>query len=275
MNQKLGEIIARLRKEKGMTQEDLARELNITYQAVSKWENGISSPDIFNIKALAQLFGVSIDALFGLELLPDQNETEPATADDGLEMIGPDFSGTDDNNTLVKEERGTVFEDCKQGQSTQAQFCPWADDDTLRVVMYRGQKLLSFEEVRSGLLAKRVQLEYHGEALNVSSCCDVLCGPVSGNISADGDVNCDTVYGSVSAGGDVNCDDIGASVSAGGDVNCDDVGGDIRCGGDVDCGAVVGSVSAGGDVDCGSVGGNVSAAGDVDCGGVAGSVYKG
>ena len=39
MNEKLGEIIARLRKEKGMTQDDLAKELNISYQAVSKWEN--------------------------------------------------------------------------------------------------------------------------------------------------------------------------------------------------------------------------------------------
>ena len=46
MNNILGENIARLRKEKGMTQEDLARELNISYQAVSKWENGVSFPVI-------------------------------------------------------------------------------------------------------------------------------------------------------------------------------------------------------------------------------------
>ena len=78
MNNILGENIARLRKEKGMTQEDLARELNISYQAVSKWENGISSPDISNIKLLAQFFGVSIDMLFGLELLPDREAEAPA-----------------------------------------------------------------------------------------------------------------------------------------------------------------------------------------------------
>lgn len=42
MNQTLGNTIARLRKEKGLTQEQLASELSISYQAVSKWENGDS-----------------------------------------------------------------------------------------------------------------------------------------------------------------------------------------------------------------------------------------
>ena len=271
MNEKLGEIITHLRKEKGMTQEDLAKELNITYQAVSKWENGISSPDISNIMALAQLFGVSIDTLFGLELLPDKTENCVVDADDAIEKV----DASSEEKYMVEEDRDNDFPEEDPDNFANKQAVPWSDDDTLRVVMYRGQKLLSFEEVKTGLLARKVQLEYHGEALNVSSCCDVSCGIVSGNVSAEGNVNCDAVYGSVSAGGDVNCDGIGASVEAGGDVNCDDVGGDIRCGGYVDCGSVVGSVSAGGDVDCGSVAGNVTAAGDVDCGGVAGNVYRG
>ena len=45
MNESIGTIIMRLRKEHGMTQEQLANALGITFQAVSKWENGISSPD--------------------------------------------------------------------------------------------------------------------------------------------------------------------------------------------------------------------------------------
>ena len=271
MNEKLGEIIARLRKEKGMTQDDLAKELNISYQAVSKWENGISSPDISNIIALAQLFGVSIDTLFGLELLPDKTENCVVDADDAIEKV----DASSEEKYMVEEERDNDFAEEYPENFVNMQAVPWADDDTLRVVMYRGKRLLTYEEVKNGMFARKIQLEYHGEALNVSSCCDVSCGSVSGSVSADGDVNCAAVYGSVHAGGDVNCDSIGATVNAGGDVNCDDVGGDIRSGGDVDCGAVVGSVSAGGDVDCGSVGGNVTAAGDVDSGGVAGSVYKG
>lgn len=274
MNEKLGEIIARLRKEKGMTQEDLARELNISYQAVSKWENGISSPDISNIKAIAQLFGVSIDSLFGLELLPEKDNNRFADADDAIKKTENTFAASDEKQ-IVKDERDNAFAEEYPSEDAYLKAASWADDDTLRVVMYRGKRLLTYEEVKNGMFARKIQLEYHGEALNVSSCCDVSCGSVSGSVSADGDVNCAAVYGSVHAGGDVNCDSIGATVNAGGDVNCDDVGGDIRSGGDVDCGTVVGSVSAGGDVDCGSVGGNVTAAGDVDSGGVAGSVYKG
>ena len=84
MNNILGENIARLRKERGLTQEDLAKELNISYQAVSKWENGVSSPDISNIMQLARFFGVSIDMLFGMELTP-QREDAPIEALDSAE----------------------------------------------------------------------------------------------------------------------------------------------------------------------------------------------
>ena len=108
MNEKLGEIIARLRKEKGMTQEDLARELNISYQAVSKWENGISSPDISNIKAIAQLFGVSIDSLFGLELLPEKDNNRFADADDAIKKTENTFAASDEKQ-IVKDERDNAF----------------------------------------------------------------------------------------------------------------------------------------------------------------------
>ena len=42
MNETMGQIIRRLRKEKNLTQEELAQQLNVTNQAVSKWENGVS-----------------------------------------------------------------------------------------------------------------------------------------------------------------------------------------------------------------------------------------
>lgn len=57
--------IARHRKLLGMTQEQLAGRLGVTYQAVSKWENGQSCPDIMLIPLLADLFGITIDELFG------------------------------------------------------------------------------------------------------------------------------------------------------------------------------------------------------------------
>ncbi len=46
MKNNIGANIVRYRKESNLTQEELAKQLNITYQAVSKWENGQSTPDI-------------------------------------------------------------------------------------------------------------------------------------------------------------------------------------------------------------------------------------
>lgn len=63
----LGNRIAALRKEMGMTQEALARQLDVTNQSVSKWESDQCCPDILLLPKIADIFGVSMDALFGRE----------------------------------------------------------------------------------------------------------------------------------------------------------------------------------------------------------------
>ena len=65
MNETMGQIIRRLRKEKNLTQEELAIQLNVTNQAVSKWENDSGLPDISQVVPLSVVFGVSTDVLFG------------------------------------------------------------------------------------------------------------------------------------------------------------------------------------------------------------------
>lgn len=59
----MGEIIAVLRRERGMTQKELADRLNITDKAVSKWERGLVLPDTAAIPKLAEIFGVSVEEL--------------------------------------------------------------------------------------------------------------------------------------------------------------------------------------------------------------------
>ena len=59
----IGQNIARLRKQKGITQEQLAEICNVSPQAVSKWENDNSCPDVTLLKLLARTFGVSVDEL--------------------------------------------------------------------------------------------------------------------------------------------------------------------------------------------------------------------
>ena len=66
--QVLSERILALRKEKGLTQEALAGQLGVSFQAVSKWENGQSCPDIALLPLLAEIFEVPIDGLFGKEI---------------------------------------------------------------------------------------------------------------------------------------------------------------------------------------------------------------
>lgn len=61
---KIGENIRALRLQKGLTQEQVAQQLGVTYQAVSKWENDTNTPDIGLLPEIAALFGVTIDALF-------------------------------------------------------------------------------------------------------------------------------------------------------------------------------------------------------------------
>lgn len=59
----IGETIASLRKNKGMTQNELAEKMNVTDKAVSKWERNLSCPDVNTISKLADILGVSVEEL--------------------------------------------------------------------------------------------------------------------------------------------------------------------------------------------------------------------
>ena len=66
----MGEIISTLRKEKGMTQKELADQLNITDKAVSKWERDVACPDTQTIPKLAQILEVSVEELMNAQAVP-------------------------------------------------------------------------------------------------------------------------------------------------------------------------------------------------------------
>ena len=63
MNETIGSRIARCRKDMGLTQEELAVKLGVSSQAVSKWENDISCPDISLLPQLCRTLGTTIDEL--------------------------------------------------------------------------------------------------------------------------------------------------------------------------------------------------------------------
>ena len=229
MNETMGAIIARLRKQKGLTQEQLANELGISYQAVSKWETGNSCPDIATLPLLAELFGVSIDELFGFGSPAEEPEEQ------ALPPVEPEFAAP-------------------------ARELPWPDDDSFYAVLYHGHRLIGSQaEDRRALQAQqRFCFQYEGPAQDVNSVFDLeIEGEVYGNACAGGDLHCGNVGGGVEADGDVSCDSVGGAVNAGGDVSCDSVGGAVNAGGDVTCDAVYGNINAGGGVKCDDVQGKV------------------
>ena len=72
-----GTMIATLRKEKDVTQLDLARKMGVTDKAVSKWERDLSFPDISSLPKLAEELGVTVDEL--LKAKTEKPERESAT----------------------------------------------------------------------------------------------------------------------------------------------------------------------------------------------------
>lgn len=76
MKETMGQIIRRLRKERNLTQEELAEQIGVTFQAISKWENDAGMPDISQVVPLATVFNVSTDVLFGICGTNDSEEVK-------------------------------------------------------------------------------------------------------------------------------------------------------------------------------------------------------
>ena len=70
MENNIGNFIAQKRKELGFTQKELADRLNISFQAISKWEKGNGTPDISLLPQIAGILNTSVDALIGYSRAP-------------------------------------------------------------------------------------------------------------------------------------------------------------------------------------------------------------
>ena len=81
--QKTGALIAAARKEKGLTQEQLAKQLHISHTTVSKWERGLGFPEVSLLEPLAAALGLTLDQLFKGEEAPvkieQTEETQPTS----------------------------------------------------------------------------------------------------------------------------------------------------------------------------------------------------
>ena len=74
--QTFGATISALRKEKGLTQLELARQMGVTDKAVSKWERNLSFPDVASLPKLAEVLGTSVDELLEVKTAAQEEPTE-------------------------------------------------------------------------------------------------------------------------------------------------------------------------------------------------------
>lgn len=219
-----GQRIAQLRRDSGMTQEALAQKLGITNQAVSKWESDQCCPDIMQLPLLAELFGISLDALFG------RSQTEKVT-----QCSVADLPWEDDNSL-----RAVCFLGHKLLEVQELSRY----NEKLEKVQ------LNFQGTVTDV--KSVYSVYcPGTAIggNVKAGDGITCGDVGGDVKAGDGVTCGDVKGSVTAGDSVTCGSIGANAKAGDSIECTgNVGGNASAGGEIHCGKIEGAARAGGNI---------------------------
>ena len=193
----IGTQIAQYRKDKGITQEALANQLNVTNQAVSKWESDQCCPDIQMLPKLADLFDITIDALFERETIhSDSAKRIPWRNDDSFHIAL--YHG---HKLLTSSAHAGKF-----------------------VFQYKGL---------AKNISSAISVECGDVQGNVDAGTDVKCGNIGGKVDAGTDVYCGNVGGHVDAGADVYCGNVAGSVDAGADVTCGDVKGNIDAGGTV------------------------------------------
>ncbi len=91
-----------LRKQKGLSQEELAGRLNVSRQTISKWEVGESAPDMDNLVSISELFGVSLDELV-LDKTPEQEQPSVQVVRSELYSDIKEHVLTDDNKKKAKK----------------------------------------------------------------------------------------------------------------------------------------------------------------------------
>ena len=178
INSILAKNISLYRKQKSLTQEQLAELIGVSYQAVSKWETEKCLPDITVLPKLSDVFECNIDDL---------------------------FSKTSNCNNIID----------------------WEDDDTIRCVVFKGNKLLKASIPTDYQELKKITFEIEGDAKSIECQCNLsVNGSVSGGATSNGEI----IIGGNLSGGVNCCGDVTAGFHISGGINAN---GDVIVGGNL------------------------------------------
>ena len=203
----LADNITFYRKKKGLTQEALANKLGISFQAVSKWENEQSCPDILMLPLLAEIFEIPIGAFFssGIYENSDYNESNLPWPDD---------------ETL----RAVIFKGHKLLESNEEiyNFTFTLKGEPLNVISYCN---IICENIKESATADN----------------DIKCeGDIEGNATAGNNINCTKgINGATSAGNNIECaGNINGGANAGNNISCENINGAAMTGNGINCNTI-------------------------------------
>lgn len=226
MEIKISEVIRNKRREMNVSQESLAEAFGITVQAVSKWETGLSYPDITLLPQIAEYFHISLNELFFgvkeekaiLGTLPDDDEMRIIQCC-GRKIMKADSSVKNDPFELIIPDNEAVIN-----------FSVWG--------------------------SANIEGDVSG---NVSAGAGLSCANVGGDASAGAGLCCADVGRNAEAGAGLTCGPVGGDVDSGSSVTCGTVNGNVNAGNTVKCGSVGGDVEVGSDLECENISGDVTA----------------
>ena len=164
----IGENIARFRKLKGWTQAELGEKLGVSNQAVSKWESGMTSPDVMLLPALADVFGCYIDELFSREIKTEIHYDHCA-----------EFPWADDNTIRIFQTEGKKIMKSQEVNTCMEVTFPRNCNETTR---------------------QYFKVEVLGNLMSDSS--------INGDVVCHGYIDCHEINGDVSAQGSITAYEI-------------------------------------------------------------------
>jgi transcriptional regulator with XRE-family HTH domain len=246
LNDNLKNNLCKLRKDRGVTQDVLAAALDISVQAISKWETGVSLPDIMQLPRIAKFYGVTIDYLFYHE-----GNDQP--------IINGNIP--DDNKMRIIQFYGNKMLNAEL----------WDRDKTILLKIP--------DEFRNSYPGLQLNTEIWGNADirgDVSGYVEcgggLNCGNIGQYVEAGGGINCGNIGQYAECGSGMNCGNIGQNAESGGSINCGNIGGNVECGGSINCGDIAGDAQNGNDISCNNIGGKVTCEGNIRCKEIKGDV---
>ena len=231
MEIKISEVIRNNRKKADISQETFAEAMGVSVQAVSKWETGMSYPDITMLPKISEYFKISIDELFFGE--------NPAVEYGGIPNDG--------KLRIIQFLGSKMLKKSNYDRNVRIMLeIPEFPDKVINAEIWGSADI-------DGNIGGSVTA---GDGIN--------CGSVGGSVSAGDGINCGSVGGDVAAGDGINCGSVGGDVTAGDNVQCGNIGRNVNAGCDINCVDIYGNAEASnGNIRCHIINGDVSCGGDI------------